>query len=122
MPLVTAAQTVVHETPNAVMTTVAAPSLGAAQLAAWEVRMRPGQRGPEHTSDREQVWVVLEGAAEIDLGGERVVAGAGDTAILPAGAPRTVTAPEGLRALVATTAGARVRTAQGGERPLPWAA
>jgi len=122
MPLVTAAQAVVHETPNAVMTTVASPSLGAAQLAAWELHMRPGQRGPQHTTDAEQVWVVLAGAVEIELDGERLVAGAGDTAIVPAGAVRTVAAPDGVRALVATTGGALVRTVDGGERPLPWAA
>jgi quercetin dioxygenase-like cupin family protein len=122
MPLVTAAQAVVHETPNAVMTTVAAPSLGAARLAAWEVVMQPGQRGPRHSSDHEQVWVVLDGAAHVELDGDALVARTGDTAILPAGALRTIAAPEGLRALVATTGGARVRTADGGERPLPWAA
>jgi quercetin dioxygenase-like cupin family protein len=122
MPLVIAADAIVHETPNAVMTTFAAPSLGSAQLAAWEVRMRPGQRGPQHTSDHEQVWVVLDGAAAIELDGEPLVARAGDTVILPAGATRTIAAPDGLHALVATTGGARVSTVDGGERPLPWAA
>jgi quercetin dioxygenase-like cupin family protein len=122
MPIVTAAQAVVRETPNAVMTTVAAPSLGSDRLAAWEVVMRPGQRGPEHATDHEQVWVVLDGAAHVELDGEALVARAGDTAILPAGTTRRIAAPEGLRAVVATTAGALVRTADGGERPLPWAA
>jgi quercetin dioxygenase-like cupin family protein len=122
VPVITAAQAVVHETPNAVMTTVAAPSLGADLLAAWEVRMRPGQRGPQHTSDQELVWVVLEGAAHVHLDGEALVAGAGDTAILPAHATRTIAAPAGLRAVGATTGGALVRTPEGGERPLPWAA
>jgi quercetin dioxygenase-like cupin family protein len=121
MPLVTADDAVVHETPNAVMTTVAAPSLGSARLAAWEVRMRPGQRGPQHTTDQEQVWVVLDGAAHVVLDGEPLVAGAGDTAILPAGASRAIAAPDGLRALVTTIGGAQVHTAEGGQRPLPWA-
>jgi quercetin dioxygenase-like cupin family protein len=121
MPLVTAADTVVHETPNAVMTTVAAPSLGSTSFAAWEVRMRPGQRGPEHVAADEQVWIVLDGTAHATVADEALVATAGDTLVLPADLPRTIEAPDGLRAFVATAAGSTVRTSEG-ERPLPWAA
>jgi quercetin dioxygenase-like cupin family protein len=120
--LVRPQHTAVHETPNAVMTVFAAPSLGSRELAAWRVEMRPGQAGPEHVSDREQVWLVLEGAAEVELDGERLSAAAGDALVLPAGAPRRIQTPEGLTAIVSTGAGAEVSTEAQGTRPLPWAA
>src|SRR4051794_6720264 len=103
------------------MTTHAAPSLGSSELAVWEVRMRPGQRGPQHTVDREQVWLVLEGAAHVTLDGDALVATTGDALVLPPDVARTIEAPDGLRALVATAAGAQVHTPDGGTRPLPWA-
>ena len=108
----------IHETPNAVMRTLAAPSLGAAELSVWEVTMRAGQRGPEHVADREQVWFVLDGTLEVD--GTPVAAGEART--IPAGAPRQVAAPEDARALVASPAAPSVTTPDGGTRPLPWAA
>jgi len=122
MPLVPACDAVVHETPNAVMTALATPSLGSSELATWEVRMRPGQQGPPHTTDREQVWVVLDGAAHATVDGEPLVAAPGDTLVIPAAATRAIAAPGGLRALVTTAAGTRVHTEAGGTRPLPWAA
>jgi quercetin dioxygenase-like cupin family protein len=118
--LVTAAAAPRHETPNAVMRTLAAPSLGAAELAVWEVVMRAGAAGPEHVADREQVWTVLEGELQVSAGDD-VVARAGDTVRLAAGAPRRIAAPVDVRALVASPAGVSVTTAEGGTRPLPWA-
>ena len=55
-----------HETPNAVMHTLAAPSTGTSDLAVWTVEMRAGQQGPLHTADQEQVWVILEGTLAIN--------------------------------------------------------
>ena len=111
-----------HETPNAVMRTLAAPSLGTSELAVWEVAMRAGQRGPEHGVDREQVWTVLEGELRVHAGGEALVVRAGDTLRLPPDAPRQIAAITDARAIVASPAGPRVTTATGGSRPLPWAA
>jgi quercetin dioxygenase-like cupin family protein len=100
------------ETPNAVMTTLASPSLGGAGHAVWRVDMSPGQTGPLHAWDTEQVWTVLEGAAAVDLDGETLAVGPGDTLIMPADAPRRVTADPsaGLAALVVAPAGARAYT------------
>jgi quercetin dioxygenase-like cupin family protein len=84
--------------------------------------MRPGQAGPEHVSDREQVWLVLEGAAEVELDGERLSAAAGDAVVIPAGARRRIDTAEGVTAIVSTGAGAAVTTDAHGTRPLPWAA
>jgi quercetin dioxygenase-like cupin family protein len=105
-----------HETPNAVMHTLAAPSTGAAELAVWTVEMRAGQAGPLHSADREQVWVVLDGALRIN-GVEHT-----GTAIIPAGSERRIEAPEDARALVCSRSDTTVTSADGGTRPLPWAA
>jgi quercetin dioxygenase-like cupin family protein len=70
MPIVRAQGARRHETPNAVMSTLASPSLGSAELSLWRVVMTAGQRGPEHTFDTEQVWTVVSGAAEVELDGK----------------------------------------------------
>jgi quercetin dioxygenase-like cupin family protein len=120
-----------HETPNAVMRTLAAPSTGAAELSVWEVRMRAGQRGPVHTVDREQVWLVLAGRlrAQVaaapsvaDAGDALVVANAGDTLLVAAGAERQIEAEADLTAIVSSPAGPVVTTPDSPDgRPLPWA-
>lgn len=120
--LVRPADAAVHETPNATMTTFAAPSLGSAQLAAWRVEMAPGAAGPEHRADAEQVWLVTDGRAEATVAGVAVVAVAGDALVLPAGAPRRIAAPDGLTAVVSTLAGTAVTSGARGTEPLPWAA
>jgi len=100
------------ETPNAVMTTLASPSLGGAGHAVWRVDMNPGQTGPLHAWDTEQVWTILEGAAAVELAGETLAVGPGDTLIIPADAPRQVTADSagGFAAIVVAPAGTRAYT------------
>jgi quercetin dioxygenase-like cupin family protein len=81
------------ETPNAVMTTLASPSQGpTGQLSVWKIEMRPGQRGPLHVFDSEQVWHVLAGEIDFAVDGEVVHLRAGDAVVLPATAERQVTA------------------------------
>jgi quercetin dioxygenase-like cupin family protein len=104
-----------HQTPNAVMHTLAAPSTGTEELAVWTVEMQAGSAGPEHTADHEQVWVMLRGRLAVN-GVEQ-----GETFVIAAGEPRRITAPEAATALVAGRGGASVTTADG-PRPLPWAA
>lgn len=120
--LLTSAGVPRHETPNAVMRTFAAPSLGASELSVWEVAMTAGQRGPQHTVDREQVWIVLEGELRVQFGGQDVTVRAGDALRLPPDTPRRVAATLSARALVASPAAPMVTTAEGKTRPLPWAA
>lgn len=97
------------ETPNAVMTTLASPTQGGAGQAVWRVDMRPGQAGPLHAIDTEQVWTVLDGGATVELGAEKLTVGLGDTLVLPADVSRRLTADPatGLAAIVAAPAGMR---------------
>lgn len=68
MPIVRREQCRRCETPNAVMTTLASPTLGGAECAIWRLDMNPGQAGPLHLFDREQVWTVVAGGATVELG------------------------------------------------------
>jgi quercetin dioxygenase-like cupin family protein len=79
------------ETPNAVMTTLASPTQGpTGRLSLWKIAMRPGQRGPLHVFDSEQIWHVVAGEADFEIDGEVHRARAGDAVVLPAGATRVV--------------------------------
>jgi quercetin dioxygenase-like cupin family protein len=115
MPVVRHAESRRTETPNAVMTTLASPTQGGAGQAVWRVDMRPGQAGPLHAIDTEQVWTVLDGGASVELDGELLAVAPGDTLILPADAPRRITADPaaGFTAIVAAPAGTRAYTLDG---------
>jgi quercetin dioxygenase-like cupin family protein len=109
------------ETPNAVMTTLASPTQGDAALAVWRVDMEPGQAGPAHAFDAEQVWTVVAGGATVDLDGGPKRVTVGDTVVIPAAAPRRVVADTqaGLAAIVAARPGARARMLDGTDRGVP---
>ena len=98
------------ETPNATMTTLASPTLGAtAGLSMWQVEMAAGAQGPRHVFDSEQVWTVLEGELAAVVAGEESAVRAGDTVVLPAGAERQLSATTDVRALVCGHGDATVR-------------
>src|ERR1035438_10744129 len=92
MPYISQAETRRTETPNAVMTTLASPTLGGAGQAVWRVDMRAGAAGPPHAFDTEQIWTLLDGGATIELGGETIAMATGDTVGLPADVPRRAVA------------------------------
>ena len=96
------------ETPNAVMTTLASPSQGSSGLSLWRVAMKGGAQGPLHVFDSEQIWTAVTGTASVELAGETVHVGPGQTVVLPAGANRRITAREDFTALVAGHGTARV--------------
>jgi quercetin dioxygenase-like cupin family protein len=85
------------------------------------VQMQPDQAGPEHTVNREQVWVVLEGCVDATVDGRPERANAGDTLVLPADVVRRIATPTGLVAVVASAAAPVVTSRVQGTRPLPWA-
>ena len=115
MPVIRRAETRRTETPNAVMTTLASPTQGGAGQAVWRVDMRPGQAGPLHAIDTEQVWTVLDGGATVELDGQALAVGPGDTLNLPADAPRRVSADPvaGFAAIAVAPAGTRAYTLDG---------
>jgi quercetin dioxygenase-like cupin family protein len=120
MPVIRASDTRRTETPNAVMTTLASPTQGGASLAVWRVEMRPGQTGPLHGIDTEQILAVLEGGVTVDLGAETIAAAAGDTVVLPADLPRRITAgSDGVTALVSARPAMRAYVVQAATAAAP---
>lgn len=110
-------------TPNAVVTTLAAPSQGSGELSSWRVSMEPGAEGPVHMIDREQVWMPVAGSFAFTVNGDTALVGAGQAAIVPAGVIRQVRVAEGpAEALVCMAVGGQVTVPGSDERrPLPWA-
>jgi quercetin dioxygenase-like cupin family protein len=115
MRVIRSAETRRTETPNAVMTTLASPTQGRSAQAVWRVEMRPGQAGPLHGIDAEQVWTVLDGGASIEVGSDTASVGPGDTIVLPADIARRITADAqaGLVAIVAAPASMRAFVVSG---------
>jgi quercetin dioxygenase-like cupin family protein len=121
VPVIRRTDTRRTKTPNAVMTTLASPTLGDARQALWRVDMDRGQAGPLHAFDTEQVWTLLSGGATVLLAGDPVDLGPGDTVVIPAGVPRRITAdPQaGLSAIVTAPGGALASTPDGAGPVLP---
>jgi quercetin dioxygenase-like cupin family protein len=89
------------ETPNAVMTTLASPTLGrTTDLSLWTVEMNAGSSGPLHRFDSEQLWTVLDGELRVELEGEEVRLVSGDTIVLPAAVERQIHAETDTRTIV----------------------
>jgi quercetin dioxygenase-like cupin family protein len=120
MSIIRAADARRSETPNAAMTTLASPTQGGAGHAVWRVEMPPGQAGPLHAFDAEQVWTVLDGAAALTLEGAEHTLTPGDTAVIPAGVARGVVAGDaGFTAIVSAAAGARATLTDGTDKGVP---
>jgi quercetin dioxygenase-like cupin family protein len=88
-------------TPNATMTTLASPTLGATSgRSLWLVDMTAGATGPVHLFDTEQIWTVLDGHAAIEIEGVAHPLDAGDTLVIAAGVERQVHAATACRMVV----------------------
>lgn len=88
-------------TPNATMTTLASPTLGATSgRSLWLVDMTAGATGPIHVFDTEQIWTVIDGNAAIEIDGVAHRLDAGDTLVIPGGMDRQVHATTVCRMLV----------------------
>ena len=111
------------ETPNAVMTTVASPTQGpTGGFSVWKIRMEPGQQGPRHVFDCEQVWHLVSGDMDFAVGGETVHLHAGDAVVLPGAVERQVSAVTAAEVIAFGPSGA-VASVPGEDRPRgtpPW--
>jgi mannose-6-phosphate isomerase-like protein (cupin superfamily) len=84
MAVIRAAGAPRFDLPGIVFTALAAPSRGSADLCTWRLAVEPGFVSPEpHTLDRDEVFMVTDGAIRLAPGGETI--GAGDAAVVPAG-------------------------------------
>lgn len=112
------------ETPGAnASAAVATPSRGASEVSVVRQRQQPGGFNPVHSHDREEVMVILQGEIALTRDDEEHRLAAGDSAIIPAGAPHRIAAIGGQAAewLLIAPAGIRFFHADGAEATPPWA-
>ncbi len=83
-------QALEHQPGAIVSRTLAKARGGSVTLFAFDA----GQELSEHTAPFDAFVQVLDGAVELTIGGERVVARAGETVRMPAGIPHAVRALE----------------------------
>ncbi len=68
MPVVHAADAVIHDMHGSRFTSYAAPSRGSAELCAWRLDVAPGSQGVTHAVSREEILFVLSGTLHVTLG------------------------------------------------------
>jgi mannose-6-phosphate isomerase-like protein (cupin superfamily) len=113
-----------YQLPGVHFTALASPSRGSAETCAWLLTVDPELVSPEsHVLDRDEVFMVLDGAIQLSPDGD--VVSAGDAVIVPAGEPIQVvnTGDAPARVHVAIRAGFTATSADG--TPIgtpPWAA
>lgn len=106
-------------TPNATMTTLSSPSLSGSAQSLWRTTMEPGQRGPLHSFDVEQIWTVLSGTPRIVVEGQEYSLSAGDTLRISADAKRQVFADADAATFVVCADGTAHATPADGESVAP---
>ncbi|GAA0395416.1 cupin [Acrocarpospora corrugata] len=83
MSTVTRADAPVFERDGTTIHSLAVPSRGSKELAVWSLEFAPGARSPEHSVDREEVFVVQAGRLLVTIDGVEHAAGPGDALIVP---------------------------------------
>jgi mannose-6-phosphate isomerase-like protein (cupin superfamily) len=101
---------------------LASPSRGATETSAWRLRLDPGHSSPPHALDREEIFVVLAGAAEAIFADTTERVEAGGALVVPAGREFVISNPgtSAFDAVVVLPAGARATVDGMGMVP-PWA-
>jgi|HubBroStandDraft_1064217.scaffolds.fasta_scaffold494750_1 mannose-6-phosphate isomerase-like protein (cupin superfamily) len=127
MPVVHAADAVVHDMHGSRFTSYAAPSRGSSELCAWRLDVPAGTRGVPHTVTREEILFVLGGTMNVTLGDGSGAAAtepsrAGDAVVVPAGSTLRIENPgdEPAAAWVTTSAGLEAILPDGSRVSPPW--
>jgi mannose-6-phosphate isomerase-like protein (cupin superfamily) len=123
MPVVPAPGGPTHEVGGARFTSLATPSRGSTDTSVWSVEIAPGAPGTPHQLTREEVFVVLDGRADVRIGDEVSTATPGDAIVVPAGVPFALTAAgeQPLRALCVLPVGGQAHLGDGVPFVPPWA-
>jgi mannose-6-phosphate isomerase-like protein (cupin superfamily) len=123
MPVLTAPDTPTHDLGGVRFTSLATPSRGATDTSVWKVEILPDTPVTPHSLTREEVFVVLEGAASVRIAGNETHAAAGDAILVPADAEfELANAGAGpLRLLCCLPVGGQARLPDGSTFTPPWA-
>lgn len=112
-----------HDLGGTRFTSLATPSRGSSDTAVWQVEIAPGTPATPHSLTREEVFVVLEGAATVQFDGVASHAQVGDAIVVPAELMFELSnageAP--LRLLCCLPVGGQARLADGSTFTPPWA-
>jgi quercetin dioxygenase-like cupin family protein len=121
MPIIRAAAAPTFNVHGLSVTGLAAPSRGSRESSVWRVRLPPGAPAVEHTLDREEIFVALDGRAIATVDGERFELNPGDTLVVPPGQLFSLaTADQSFEALAVARAGVRATVPPGPPFAPPW--
>jgi mannose-6-phosphate isomerase-like protein (cupin superfamily) len=84
MPIIQAPDDATHDLGGARFTSLATPSSGSAETSVWQVELDAGAPAAPHSLTREEVFVVLDGAAQVVIDGVHGIAEQGDAVVVPA--------------------------------------
>ncbi|CAN5853826.1 cupin domain-containing protein [soil metagenome] len=124
MPIIKSSESPIFEIPGLTVTGFASPSRGARETSTWRLVIAPGAPGATHSVDREEIFVVLDGTAHATLGDQRLDLTAGDTLIVPANTPFSLSnqGTEPCTAIAMLPVGGRAALPEGAPFVPPWAA
>jgi mannose-6-phosphate isomerase-like protein (cupin superfamily) len=86
MPVITAPSAPTHEAGGNLFTSLASPTRGSTRTSVWTVDIPVGEVPTPHELTDEEVFVVLEGRARVEIDGRTEVARRWDAIVVPPGA------------------------------------
>lgn len=123
MPVLRAPAEPTHDLGGTRFTSLATPSRGSTDTSVWIVEIQPGTPAAPHSLTRQEVFVVLEGTASVQLAGQADQAAAGDAIVVPAGTAFELAnaGPGPLRLVCCLPAGGQAQLPDGSTFTPPWA-
>lgn len=112
-----------HELGTTRFTALATPSRGSSETSIWRVEIAPGTPATPHQLTREELFVVLEGEAQVRIGDATQTARAGDAIAVPPHQAFEIapSSPQTLRMLCCMPAGGQAIIDHGEPFTPPWA-
>jgi quercetin dioxygenase-like cupin family protein len=121
MPVERADEHPVHDIGGSTITSFAAPSRGATEVALFRTEVPRGGGLPRHRHDHPDVFTVERGGGEFSIGDERFPVGPGDSVVVPVGEWHHLDAgPDGATITVAMLGGTKLVREDGSESVPPW--
>lgn len=123
MPVITAPADATHTLGSTRFTSLATPSRGSQETSVWRVEIAPRTPATPHSLTREEVFVVLDGEATVEIDGVGDAARPGDAIVVPAGVEFALAndGDQPLRLLCCLPVGGQGRIADGDPFTPPWA-
>ena len=121
MPVESAADHPTFELGTTAITSFAAPSRGADEVALYRADLPPGGGLPPHHHDHQDVFTMVAGSGTFHIDDDTFDMGVGDCAVVPIGAVHYLEAgSDGASIVVTMLAGTKLVRADGSEAVPPW--